>query len=134
MTESEFLERQARLSKQGVRRSLQEMKRDLQRVVDLGAIVRRHPLLSLGVGTAAGFLLGNQLARPRSHARGALRSALASLVRPTMLTLRSAALAALFSETGESKPQARPGQRPSRKPTTVFGSMHEREANSSPVQ
>jgi hypothetical protein len=97
MTASQYLESQARHSREGARLALDRLKGDLRSLVDPRAIIRRHPVISLGLGAVAGFVLGHELASPRTPARAALRRTMVSLVSPALSALRSMALPALLS-------------------------------------
>jgi hypothetical protein len=84
------LERELLLTRAELAASARQLRNDVLCAVDAPARVRAHPLGALGIGSAAGFVLGGGLARSRrarrrggrwlgAGARGALRAAVSLL-------------------------------------------------------
>jgi len=91
MTCEEYLDRQEQRARQSIARATQTTGEELKRVVDLPALVRRRPALTLGIGAATGFVVGSMLhTNTRRLTRGAFRAVWVPLLRPTLTTFGSA--------------------------------------------
>jgi hypothetical protein len=99
MTGQEFLDQEEALAKRSLASATQRMGDELQKVVDVPGLVRRRPYLSLGTGTAAGFVLGRIIrGSSRGMMRRGLRIILVPLVRPTLAGLGTAIAGMMLGE------------------------------------
>jgi hypothetical protein len=85
MKDLEFLAEQQRRAIEGIERASADIGHEIERVVDVPGIVRRHPFLSLGTGAVAAFALGRfapavSLAPLFAAARGPLRATIQMLI------------------------------------------------------
>ena len=87
MTEKEFLDRESRLARAELNKSARKLKADVDTAFDVERLIRSHPVLSLGIGAAAGFLIGDQLGSRRHGHRGVLRTLGVFATRPLMSAL-----------------------------------------------
>ena len=91
MTCEEYLDRQEKQARRSIAGATRTTGDELKTVVDLPALIRRHPALSLGAGAAAGFVAGSMLhTNTRRVTRGAFRAVWFPLLRPTLTTFGSA--------------------------------------------
>lgn len=64
--ERELLALQTKAAKNAIQKTLEGLSRDLIHLVDLKAWAKRYPLPTAGAAALTGFLLVNQLSRPRA--------------------------------------------------------------------
>jgi hypothetical protein len=91
LTCEEYLDRQEKRARQSIAMATKTTGDEVKTVIDVPAMVRRRPALSLGAGVAAGFVVGSMLhTNTRRVTRGAFRAVWAPLLRPTLTTFGSA--------------------------------------------
>jgi hypothetical protein len=100
MSEAELLEWEARRARRGLREAGAHLKRDVETALDASGVVRDHPLISLGAGAAAGYVVGGSLAHS-GRRRGIVRAAGGTLKRIAGQALRVAILGALIGHDGD---------------------------------
>ena len=94
MNEIELLDDARQRTRDELRSAMVEFGRDVQRVANLPTLVRRHPVVMLGGGVAAGFVVGKML-RMNPVTR---RKYLGPRVRPLWLATRTAILGAFLND------------------------------------
>jgi hypothetical protein len=87
MTEAEFLDQQSRQARQAMAQVVKSMGKSLGHGVDPRAVLRKHPVITLGAAAATGFVAANLVvpsARNRMHRRlAAIERALRSVRHPS---------------------------------------------------
>lgn len=70
-SEREFLEQQAEIAREGLRRCLGDLQAEAREVADVSRLVRWKPLWALGIGFGGGLAAGGLLGKRSRHGAGA---------------------------------------------------------------